>query len=245
VTNALTLGGALLIGLAASGHCLLMCGGIGAALGLASGRNARGAPRASLLVAYQLGRIASYSLLGFALGALGAATVGAIAPIGDANVRLALRIVTAATLVFGALVLIGRAREPGRAIAGSLWPRLARVGRRLVPVTTLPRAFAFGSIWGYMPCGFVYTMLLIASATFTPGQAAATMAAFGLGTAPALLVASFGIGRIGALRALGGAHSRRVAAGVLLACATLTLAAPWLVPHAPWLTALLPLGCAS
>src|SRR5690242_18698699 len=58
----LTLGAALLLGLAASGHCLVMCGGISAALGAVTARHADGRPRRDLLVGYQLGRVTSYTL---------------------------------------------------------------------------------------------------------------------------------------------------------------------------------------
>ena len=62
--DGLTLGAALLLGLAASGHCLVMCGGISAALGIATAKAANGRPRAGLLLGYQAGRIASYGLAG-------------------------------------------------------------------------------------------------------------------------------------------------------------------------------------
>ena len=63
----LTPGAALLLGFVASGHCALMCGGITAALGLASARNAAGRPQLRLLLGYQLGRITSYTLAGLLL----------------------------------------------------------------------------------------------------------------------------------------------------------------------------------
>jgi sulfite exporter TauE/SafE len=68
MANAPTLFAALLLGLAASGHCLVMCGGISAALGIATSKRADGRARAELLVAYQFGRIASYALAGLLLG---------------------------------------------------------------------------------------------------------------------------------------------------------------------------------
>lgn len=70
MNGTLTLGAALLLGLAASGHCVVMCGGISSALGLATAKNASGRPRPSLLVGYQLGRITSYSLAGLLFAGL-------------------------------------------------------------------------------------------------------------------------------------------------------------------------------
>jgi hypothetical protein len=69
MTGGLTLGAALLLGFAASGHCLVMCGGIAGALGLATAKNANGRPRAPLVIAYQVGRIASYAVAGALVGA--------------------------------------------------------------------------------------------------------------------------------------------------------------------------------
>jgi sulfite exporter TauE/SafE len=98
-------------------------------------------------------------------------------------------------------------------------------------------------VWGWMPCGFVYTVLLIAALQLVAPRAAATMAMFGLGTTPALLAVAFGAGRF--LR-IGTQHgSRRVATVALLASALLTFAAPWLGMHAPWLHGLLPFDCAA
>ena len=74
MTGMLTIGAAFLLGLAGSGHCLAMCGGVTAALGLATARDASGRPRPTLLLGCQVGRIVSYSLAGLLFaGALGAA----------------------------------------------------------------------------------------------------------------------------------------------------------------------------
>ena len=232
---------ALLLGLAASGHCLVMCGGISAALSIATVRRPDGAPRRDLLFAYQLGRVASYTLAGLLFATL---VSSAIAWLDIAAVRTGLRIVSGLALLLGALVALGTLRDPGNRIGRLLWPRLAPLGRRLLPVTNLPRAVAFGMLWGWMPCGFVYTVLLIASVSVDPLRGAATMAAFGVGTLPALSLAAFGVQR------LAGFHdprvAQRIAGGVLLASAVLTFAGPWLIAnHMPWLHGMLPLECAT
>ena len=238
--QALTLGAALLLGLAASGHCLLMCGGISAALGAVTARRSDGRPRRDLLVGYQLGRVASYTLAGFlAAGIAGSA----IAWLDGDGVRIALRAATAGVLIVAALVAFGRMRDAGQRVGRVLWPRLAPLGRRLLPVTTLPRAFAFGMLWGWMPCGFVYTVLLIAIASLDPLRGAATMAAFGAGTAPALLAGAFGAHRLAGWSGRG--FVRGAAGSILLASAVLTLIGPWLAAtQAPWLHAWLPFDCA-
>jgi uncharacterized protein len=240
MNGSLTIAAALLLGLLASGHCMLMCGGISAALGVATGKDSQGRPRRSLLLAYQLGRISSYTLAGFLIGTLGGALIALL----DIDyVRLGLRIASAAALLLAALVMFGIFRDPGSAIGKRLWPRLAPLGRRLLPVTNLSRAYTFGAIWGWMPCGFVYTVLLVAALSAQPLQSAAVMAAFGLGTLPALLVASWGAPRWLALSSK--ANLRRSAGFFLLACSVLTLAAPTLIGHAPWLHGWLPFDCAQ
>lgn len=240
MSGALTLTAALLLGLAASGHCLVMCGGISAALGLATARDANGRLRPALLVGYQAGRIVSYTLAGLLAGGVLGQLIGLL---DVESVRRALRALSAFALLLGALVAFGRVRDPGFALGRRLWPRLAPLGRRLLPVTSLPRALAFGMVWGWMPCGFVYTVLLIATLQLDAVGAAATMAAFGLGTAPALLIAAFGAQRYAGFAAA--RTTRHLAGTVLLASAALTLAGPWLAGHALWLHAWLPFDCST
>lgn len=237
MNDSLTLAAALLLGLAASGHCLVMCGGISAALGIATARRADGRPRALLLIGYQLGRATSYTLAGLLLGGALGALIGVL----DIEaVRRALRALSAVALLFGALVAFGRLRDPGFGIGHRLWQRIAPLGRRLLPVTSLPSAFAFGMVWGWMPCGFVYTVLLIAALQGDALRGAMTMAVFGIGTLPSMFLAAFGAQRFAGFSARPAA--RRIAGFALLASAALTLAGPWL-PPIPWLHACLPFAC--
>ncbi|MBS0456774.1 MAG: sulfite exporter TauE/SafE family protein [Proteobacteria bacterium] len=239
MNDALTLGAALLLGLAASGHCLLMCGGISAALGIATAKRADGRPRPWLLVAYQLGRTSSYALAGL----LFAGILGALVRVLDIeSVRRSLRALSALALLIAAGVAFGRIREPGHGLGQKLWARIAPIGRRLLPVTSGARAWAFGMVWGWMPCGFVYTVLLIATVQMDAWRGAATMAAFGLGTLPAMALAAFGAQRFAGFSARPAA--RWIAGFALLAAAALTLAGPWL-PELPWLHACLPFACSA
>ena len=229
MNGTLTLGAALLLGLAASGHCLAMCGGLTTALGLATAKDANGRTRPMLLVGYQLGRIASYSLAGL----LFAGMLGSLIALLDIEaVRRTLRGLSALALLVGALVAFGWLRDPGFGIGGRFWRRLAPLGRRFLPIVSLPRAFAFGMLWGWMPCGFVYTVLLIATLQQSAVHGAMTMAAFGLGTAPTLLVTSFGAQRL--TRLPSHLATRRVAGSVLLISAIVTLSGPWLLHAHQW-----------
>lgn len=238
MTGGLTLGAALLLGFAASGHCLAMCGGISAALGVATAKRADGRPRASLLVAYQVGRMLSYAIAGGLVGGVLGFIVGWL----DIDaVRTTLRGLSALALVAAALVAFGALRDPGSKLGHLVWPRLAPIGRRLLPVTSVSRALGFGMVWGWMPCGFAYTMMLIAALEQDALRSAATMLAFGIGTAPAMIAVA-----LGAQRAAGFAANsvgRRVAGTVLIGSAALTLFAPQIVAAAPWLHPWMPYLC--
>jgi sulfite exporter TauE/SafE len=192
-----------------------------------------------LLIGYQLGRAFSYALAGLLLGGALGALIGVL----DIEaVRRALRALSAAALLLGALVAFGRVRDPGFGIGHRLWQRIAPLGQRLLPVTSLPRALAFGMVWGWMPCGFVYTVLIIAALQGDALHGAMTMAAFGIGTLPSMFLAAFGAQRFAGFGAKPAA--RRIAGFALLASAALTLAGPWL-PHSAWMDAWLPFDCAT
>jgi uncharacterized protein len=221
MNGVLTASAALLLGLVASGHCLAMCGGITAALGVATARNADGRIRPTLLLGYQLGRVTSYAVA----GSLFAGTLGALIAVLDVEaVRWTLRIAAALAFLAGALVAFGRMRDLGAGMGRTLWRRLAPLGRRFLPVDTLPRSIAFGMVWGWMPCGFVYTVLMIATLQQSALHGAMIMAAFGLGTIPSMLLAS--LAARGFVKVAAGPAARRVAGSILLACALLTIVGP-------------------
>ncbi|HEU4664264.1 MAG TPA: sulfite exporter TauE/SafE family protein [Dokdonella sp.] len=239
MSAAATIAAAAFAGVVASTHCIAMCGGISGALGMASARGADGRPRRDLLVAYQAGRIASYALAGLVVGAIGD---GVIRVLDADRVRIGLRLATAAAIAATALSLLLRTRAPGLALGLRAWPRLSRLGRGLLPVTNPLRAFAFGTIWGWMPCGLAYSMLLVAALAGSALDASATMLAFGLGTAPAMLATAWGWSRIA--RAMARSEVRHAAGLALLACGVLVAIGPWLAPYLPG-HAWLPFDCVA
>ena len=238
MTGGITLGAALLLGFAASGHCLAMCGGISGALGIATAKGADGRSRASLLVAYQVGRMFSYAIAG---GLLGGALGFVVAMVDVQAVHTGLRVLSAVALLVAAFVALGMLRDPGSRIGRLVWPQLAPLGRRFLPVTGVTRALGFGMVWGWMPCGFAYTVMLIAALEQDAIRSAATMLAFGIGTAPAMIAAAFGAQSAAGFAA--GNAGRRVAGGALIASAALTLFAPQILDAAPWLHPWLPFLC--
>ena len=222
----LTLAGAFLLGLIASGHCLLMCGGITGALTLATQPGGGGHARLVLLLGYQFGRIGSYMLAGLSLAGVGAALVHFV---DQDQVRLTLRWLSAALFALIGLNLLARGRGFDLGLGRYVWARLAPFGRRFLPVRRLPQALAFGALWGWMPCGLVYSVLFIAWLSMDPLRSALIMMMFGLGTMPAVLGSAYGVGK--SIAFLGHSRVRATVAVSMLLFAVLTAGGPWLVAH--------------
>lgn len=179
------LAAAFIFGLFGGAHCIGMCGGIMSALTFAVPPSMRSPARlGGLLLGYNLGRILSYMLAGALVAGLGTL-------LGSAHgaLRLTLQVLAAAMLILMALYLADWWRGLTRveALGRRLWRRLEPLGRRLMPVVRVPQAMALGAVWGWLPCGLVYSMLAWSLAGGDPARGAALMGAFGLGTLPALL----------------------------------------------------------
>jgi sulfite exporter TauE/SafE len=217
------LGSALVLGLLGGGHCLGMCGGLMGALTLAIPPEQRGR-RLRLLLAYNLGRILSYASAGLLLGLAGWAVASSPA-------ALALRVVAALLLIAMGLYLAGWWSGLTRieALGRGLWRHIQPVASRLLPVSSLPRALLLGALWGWLPCGLVYSTLLWAASQGNAGYSAALMLAFGLGTWPVLLATGLAAERVNALLRR---RSVRVAGGLLV-----MLFGIWTMPgpHQHWL----------
>lgn len=172
-------------GLAGGLHCAGMCGGIVRVLCGTPGGGA-GALRWSHLFAYNGGRIASYALAGAFAGALGqAGLLTRAAPMLQPLMFMlaSIMLVALGAYLTGYAPLVARIEGAG----GWLWRRLQPLTGRLLPVTSNPRAFALGALWGWLPCGMVYAVLLTALALGSWWQGAVLMLAFGLGTLPNML----------------------------------------------------------
>ncbi|GMU67596.1 MAG: hypothetical protein AMXMBFR36_38700 [Acidobacteriota bacterium] len=214
--------GLLLAGLLGSGHCFGMCGGIAGSFALAGDRGGR-RPRLAALLATNAGRIATYAALGAVAGAAGAAAVAVLPP---SAARLIARGVAALCFVALALYLAGIPTlvAPIERLGGRLWKRVAPAASRLLATRSLGGRAALGAVWGLLPCGLVYTSLIVAATAGSPAGGALGMLAFGLGTLPALLAA--GLASTAVARFARAPWTRRAAAVVYLA------AAVWLVAGA-------------
>ncbi|WP_122605010.1 sulfite exporter TauE/SafE family protein [Pseudomonas viridiflava] len=217
---------ALVLGLLGGGHCLGMCGGLMGALTLAIPREQR-ARRMQLLMAYNLGRIVSYAIAGFFSGLVGWA-------VANSPGATTLRGVAALLLIAMGLYLAGwwsgltRIERLGR----GLWRYLQPFATRLLPISSIPRALLLGALWGWLPCGLVYSTLLWAASQGNAIDSALLMLAFGLGTWPVLLATGLAAERTTALLRR---RSVRTTGGVLVILFGLwTLPGPhqhWLMGH--------------
>lgn len=231
-----------LLGLFGSVHCIGMCGGIVGAFSAASsarpirpfplpvvGQIAQAAPgtAASLspgiqasrvldslqrVAAFNIGRIASYMLA----GALAGSMVGTVQAMLDmASLRLAMYWLANGMLVALGLYLMDAWRGLTRleAVGQRLWRRLQPWMKPLLPVDRPAKALALGALWGWVPCGMVYSVLTTAMLSGSATSGAAVMLAFGLGTLPTLMALGLAGQR---LRHWTRQRGVRIAAGLLI-----------------------------
>lgn len=178
-----------LVGLLGGTHCVGMCGGIVGALSM-------GAPaRWSILFAYNSGRILSYAAAGAIAGALGAASLGLE---GQVPARLILYFFANLMLVALGLYLLGvtRALAFTEQAGQKLWRLIQPMTKRFLPVRHIGQAFPLGLLWGWLPCGLVYSTLASSLSAGSAGRGALIMLAFGLGTLPNLLLAGIVLARL-------------------------------------------------
>ncbi len=175
-------------GLLGSVHCVGMCGGIVGALTMGLRQQARRSWLVMLAYqfAYNLGRITSYALAGCIVGLL-ASPVYTLS-----DQAFAIRIshwFTGGIMILIGLYLAGWSRVlvAVERVGGYAWRYIEPVGRRFLPIRNWGQALVLGAIWGWLPCGLVYSMLFLAMTTGDPWQGSQIMIIFGLGTLPMLL----------------------------------------------------------
>ncbi len=196
-----------LVGLLSGVHCLGMCGSIvgvftaqvpkppiqlspggrkGDRLSLRERIGLKGGARWPFHLAYSSGRIASYAIAGALVGAVGQAGLLMRDAVPVQHLLFALSSLMLVMLGLYLAGVWGAVRQLER-LGGSLWKRLQPYTARLLPVNTVPRALGLGVLWGWLPCGLVYSVLLTALAGGSALQGALIMLAFGLGTLPNLM----------------------------------------------------------
>jgi uncharacterized protein len=213
-------------GFAGSFHCIGMCGGFACALGA----DARGASATSLRhVLYNTGRLSTYCFLGAVAGALGqmictslAAGSQRAAPLLSASLDVgqrALAVMAGLLMILMALRFFGL-RGWQHVTSGFGGSTLVASLRSLLGRRGFAAPLGFGVLNGLLPCPLVYAMVAQAASTFDVLSGCLTMAAFGLGTFPAMLVMG-GVGRL--LAPSWRQRGVRLAGGFILALGLVTL----------------------
>jgi len=180
---------ALIVGLLGGVHCLGMCGGVvgGLTFSLESRVQTSWFKMMPYQLLYNIGRISSYMIIGAIFGALGAG-LGSLATFLPAQQLL--QVVAGLFMIALGLYLggwwfgVAKIEKVGQ----SLWLRLAPYAKKMTPVKYYHQAWLYGLIWGWLPCGLVYSMLIMAMTAGGALSGAAVMLAFGLGTLPNLLL---------------------------------------------------------
>lgn len=216
----------LLAGLAGSVHCAGMCGGIVSAFSavpqgrkpfpvavVSEGGMAAAADGAVRVLAYNSGRIGSYAVAGALAGGI-AGSAGHLA--GMAQVQAAaywganLMLVALGLYLMGAWSGVARLEQLG----GRLWARIQPLTKRVMPLDSPAKMLALGALWGWLPCGMVYSMLVTAMLAGSAADGASVMLAFGLGTLPMMM----SLGLLGArLRDFLRRPQFRIVAGLVVA----------------------------
>lgn len=182
---------ALLMGLAGGPHCLAMCS---APCGVLVGQRAScstagdisgtasqpvqwlpkgGMPRR--LLAFHLGRLAGYA----GAGALAALAMDSLAWLTQQTMALSpvWTLMHVAVMAWGLMMMV-QARQPA-------WVEQAgrTAWRRVQPLVRAPGGLMVaGGLWALMPCGLLYSALLVAALSGGALQGAVTMALFGVGS---------------------------------------------------------------
>lgn len=180
------LASAFVIGLLGGVHCAGMCGGIVGALSFGLPKSGLGR-QFSFQLAYNLGRILSYGLAGLLAGGLGLLLAEHSGLVQAQKILL-----LTASLFMAMLGLYLGGWWPSFAklerLGLPLWKRLEPLGRGLLPLRSPVQALLLGGLWGWLPCGLVYSSLIWSLSAGGAMQGALLMLAFGLGTLPNLLL---------------------------------------------------------
>ena len=211
---------ALTTGFLGSIHCLGMCGGVSGTIALgATAPQPRGLERATVAIipfvavrrapsvlsapqtnvlAFNAGRIASYMIAGAMAGSIGGVISQGWVLSETMSARTGLFLFANLMIVATGLYLMGLPQllAPLERAGGLIWRHVSPQIKKLLPMNTVPRAALFGMLWGWIPCGMVYAMLLSAMSAGSSTAGMLTMLAFGIGTLPAMIAVGWAAGSI-------------------------------------------------
>lgn len=184
---------AFLVGLLGGVHCVGMCGGVVGALCLGleqDSTNIQNKTRAAFpyLLAYNAGRISSYTFAGILMGSvgwLGSHLFDIYLLQQSLEIIAALFMLALGLYIAGWWKVLANIERLGGKV---IWKKLEPLGRRFMPVRSYSHAFLLGMIWGWLPCGLVYSIIIWTISTQSPIDGGLLMLSFGLGTLPNLLL---------------------------------------------------------
>lgn len=178
---------ALIIGLLGAGHCIGMCGGISTMFATATNTKA---PNTKLIIGYNVGRILSYAIIGALAGFTSSLAVkSAGLPIAYLQLISAIFLILLGLYIAQWLLVLRHIELIGKHV----WRYIAPLTRKLMPVSNVKQSVLFGAVWGWLPCGLVYSALTWSLASGSAIQGALLMLCFGIGTLPAMLTAGFSV----------------------------------------------------
>jgi hypothetical protein len=192
-----SIGAAFLVGLLGGTHCIGMCGGIVGALSSGLSLDVQTSHRRlfTAQLAYNTGRISSYTLAGVLLGLFGQ-QLGELGVLEGFPVG---RMVAGVIMILFGIYLAGwwHSLLLLEKAGACLWKYIEPLGRRFIPVHTAGQAWLLGLVWGWLPCGMVYAVLALALASGSALDGGVIMLAFGLGTLPVMLAMGLAFNTLG------------------------------------------------
>lgn len=181
--------GAFIVGVMGSGHCIGMCGGISAVISINSAKC--NSPRWLFILLYNIGRIISYSLFGFIIGGI---FVSIAASTQSYSALVYFRVFAGLLMCLLALYIANwwKGLVYIEVVGKKLWRYISPLTKPLLPLKTPFHAIPFGFLWGWLPCGLVYSTLSWSAVSGGAINGALIMMAFGLGTLPAMFLVGLG-----------------------------------------------------
>lgn len=207
---------AFTVGLLGNVHCLGMCGGIATAIGVSQGEH-----RVVNVLLFNAGRVLTYCLLGGAIGVLGQGFVQLAPAVGPWLRVLAGLLLIAMGLYINQWWMGLTALER---VGAHVWNPIKPVFTEFTTRTGYANKILLGLLWGFLPCGLVYSVLGWSLATADPLRSALLMGSFGLGTLPAMVAS--GLTGQALMRKLREKSVRVVIGVLLIAFGLWTIAAP-------------------
>lgn len=178
---------AFAIGLLGSGHCIVMCGGISSMLTTAISQN--GGQKYLHVTGYHIGRILSYTIFGAIVGFTGSMAIkGFGLPLNALQVVAGLFLILLGLYIGQWFMALTKVESIGK----YLWQFISPMTKKFLPVRNTKQAVSLGILWGWLPCGLIYSTLSWSLASGSAINGGMIMLFFGIGTLPAMMATSFG-----------------------------------------------------